>query len=109
MTRRQSKDRRLGWRPPSQIQVSIAVETYEYIKGIAVTKNQRSAPFYDTLQSIIREFEEQKAKGVNDSWELEEDLAFTKNFLAVAMDEKRQLEKENNEMKEQLSKVISIN
>jgi hypothetical protein len=29
MTRRESKDRRLGWRPPPQIKVSIAVETYD--------------------------------------------------------------------------------
>ena len=35
MTRRESKDRRPGWCPPPQIQVSIAAETYEYIKQVA--------------------------------------------------------------------------
>jgi hypothetical protein len=93
MTRRESKDRRLGWRPPPQIQVSIAVETYEYIKQVAVAKNQRSCPVYDILQSIIREFEQ-----------LKEDLEETKEFLALALDDKKALREENMQMREDLQK-----
>lgn len=93
MTRRESKDRRLGWRPPPQIQVSIAVETYEYIKQVAADKNQRSCPVYDTLQSIIREFKQ-----------LKEDLEETKEFLALAIDDKKILKEENNQIRDELQK-----
>ena len=100
MTRRVSKDRRLGWRPPTQIQVSIAEENYQYIKQIAVARNQRSAPFYDTLQSVIREFEQLK--------ELREDLEIVRQLLAVGMKEKGQLEKENKEMRNELQKYNQL-
>lgn len=101
MTRRQSKDRRLGWCPPPQIQVSIVVETYEYIKRVAIDKAQRSSPFYETLQAIIREFEQLK--------EIKEDLQLVRQLLAVAMEDKAQLRKENEMMRERLVQVQSIN
>jgi hypothetical protein len=101
MTRRESKDRRLGWCPPPQIQVSIAVETYKYIKQAAADKDQRSCPIYDTLQSIIQEFEQSK--------ELKEDLEMVRELLAVAMEDKAQLRKENEMMRENLVQVQSIN
>ncbi len=100
MTRRESKDRRLGWSPPPQIQVSIAIETYQYLKQIAADKNQRSCPIYDTLQSIIREFEQSK--------ELKEDLEMVRELLAVAMKDKEQLRNENESMKEKLQQYNQL-
>lgn len=92
MTRRQSKDRRLGWRPPPQFAVHINEETYDFVKKTASAKNQNHAPFYDTLQSIILEFKQ-----------LKEDLELTKGFLALALDDKEAVKKENNEMRKLLN------
>jgi predicted nuclease with TOPRIM domain len=96
-TKELMSDRRLGWCPPPQIQVSIAVETYEYIKQLAADKNQRSCPVYDTLQSIMREFKQ-----------LKEDLEETKEFLALAIDDKKFLKEENKQMREELQKYNQL-
>jgi uncharacterized protein (DUF3084 family) len=74
--------------------VSIALETYDYIKQVAADKDQRSAPFYDTLQSIIREFEQLK--------EIKEDLEIVRELLAVAMEDKRLLKEEKERIKKEL-------
>jgi hypothetical protein len=74
--------------------VSIALETYDYIKQVAADKDQRSAPFYDTLQSIIREFEQLK--------EIKEDLEIVRELLAVAMEDKGLLKEEKERIKKEL-------
>jgi len=90
--RRKSKDKRLGWSPPPQIQVSIAKETYHYIKEIAASKSQTICPIYETLQEIIREFAQ-----------LKEDFQVTEEFLAERVEDKRVLKEENTGLQEDLA------
>jgi hypothetical protein len=83
-----------------QVTVHITEETYDYIKQVAADKDQRSAPFYDTLQSIIREFEQSK--------ELKQDLQMLRELLAVAMEDKKLLREQNENMRKQLSNYNGI-
>jgi hypothetical protein len=95
LARIKGRDRRLGWKPPNQINVKITDECYQYVQQ-AVTKNQRNVPFYSTLESIIKEYDQ-----------LRYNLQEKEDFLALAMDEKKQLEKANKELKERLQQFNS--
>jgi hypothetical protein len=54
--RKRKSYRRIGSRPPDQVNVKITVKSYEETRQVAYAIGRRHSPFYEEYESILEEF-----------------------------------------------------